>query len=178
MKSDPPLVAPTAVRPGENAPGSEAVPATSVREEYNVKEEFNDTPQPSVGERRAPDPALLALPPAHAPPSAPRIDPTEPGILPDQTSVFDVDMNNLAEKGWRKPGSDLSDWFNYGFDEISWEAYCVRRRELGEAAAMLKGAVLVRSSGAGLVDYRLTDSVGLITEFGSDARGTDSTYTS
>lgn len=92
------------------------------------------------------DPSLLNLPPAVAPPSAPKIDPTEPGVLSDGTSVFDIDMTNFAEKSWRRPGSDLSDWFNYGFDEISWEAYCIRRRELGEAAAMLKGAVMVRSS--------------------------------
>lgn len=135
MKVESPLLAPTAVRP----PSPDPVTATTVKEERSI------TPQGGPGERRAPDPALLALPPALAPPSAPKIDPTEPGVLPDQTSVFDVDMNNLADKAWRKPGSDLSDWFNYGFDEISWEAYCVRRRELGEAAAMLKGAVLVRA---------------------------------
>lgn len=89
------------------------------------------------------DPALLNLPPARAAASAPQIDATAPGMLPNRTSVYEIDMDSLADKNWRRPGSDLSDWFNYGFDEISWEAYCVRRRELGEAAAMLKGAVLV-----------------------------------
>lgn len=53
-------------------------------------------------------------------------------------------MAALAEKAWRRPGSDISDWFNYGFDEISWEAYCYRRRELGDLAAVLKTNVVVR----------------------------------
>ena len=58
--------------------------------------------------------------------------------------IFEVDMAGLAEKAWRRPGSDISDWFNYGFDEISWEAYCYRRRELGDLAAVLKTNVVVR----------------------------------
>ena len=60
----------------------------------------------------------------------------------DGRPIFDVDMTNLAEKPWRRPGSDISDWFNYGFDEISWEAYCYRRRQLGEMADVLKANVL------------------------------------
>lgn len=48
----------------------------------------------------------------------------------------------MSDKPWRKPGSDISDWFNYGFDEISWEAYCYRRRDLGELANVLKTSVL------------------------------------
>lgn len=58
-------------------------------------------------------------------------------------SIFEVDMDALAEKPWRRPGSDISDYFNYGFDEVSWEAYCYRRRDLGEMANHLKGAVTV-----------------------------------
>ncbi|KAI0050619.1 hypothetical protein FA95DRAFT_1581138 [Auriscalpium vulgare] len=81
------------------------------------------------------------LPPVTAPPSHPAIDPTLPGTI-DGRPVFEVDMANLAEKPWRRPGSDLSDWFNYGFDEISWDAYCYRRRDLGEVANVLKASVV------------------------------------
>lgn len=49
----------------------------------------------------------------------------------------------MADKPWRRPGSDISDWFNYGFDELSWEAYCYRRRDLGEMAHVLKTNVIV-----------------------------------
>lgn len=91
-----------------------------------------------------PDPSTL--PPVRASASSPHIDPTEPGI--EQSSglpIFEVDMENFTEKNWRRPGSDVSDWFNYGFDEISWEAYCVRRRDMSEMAAEMKANVLVRS---------------------------------
>jgi pre-mRNA 3'-end-processing factor FIP1 len=88
-----------------------------------------------------PDPSTL--PPAPAPPSHPSVNPDLPGIL-DGRSILEVDLSAMAEKPWRRPGSDISDWFNYGFDEISWEAYCYRRRDLGELANVLKTNVLVR----------------------------------
>ena len=89
-----------------------------------------------------PDPNTL--PPATAPPSHPSINPSAPGMF-DGRSILEVDLNALADKPWRRPGSDISDWFNYGFDEISWEAYCYRRRELGDLAGMLKNNVVVRA---------------------------------
>ncbi|KAI8990654.1 hypothetical protein BD414DRAFT_535932 [Trametes punicea] len=81
------------------------------------------------------------LPPATAPPSHPSINPSMPGMI-DGRSILEYDLNAMAEKPWRRPGSDLSDWFNYGFDEISWEAYCYRRREMSDLASMLKTNVL------------------------------------
>lgn len=86
---------------------------------------------------------LSTLPPVIAPPSYPSINLDIPGVL-DGHSILDVDISAIAEKPWRLPGSDISDWFNYGFDEISWEAYCYRRRDLGELANVLKTNVLVR----------------------------------
>ena len=82
------------------------------------------------------------LPPAVAPPSHPSIEPTAAGIF-DGRSILELDLSALAEKQWRRPGSDISDWFNYGFDELSWEAYCYRRRDLGELANVLKPNVIV-----------------------------------
>ena len=89
-----------------------------------------------------PDPSTL--PPATAPPSHPSINPDLTGIL-DGRSILEVDLNAMSEKPWRRPGSDISDWFNYGFDEMSWEAYCYRRRDLGDLANVLKTNVLVRT---------------------------------
>ncbi|KAG2155706.1 hypothetical protein DEU56DRAFT_768773 [Suillus clintonianus] len=83
----------------------------------------------------------ITLPPVIAPPSHPSINLDIPGIL-DGHSILEVDIGAMAEKPWRLPGSDISDWFNYGFDEISWEAYCYRRRDLGELANVLKTNVL------------------------------------
>ncbi|KAL1739016.1 Fip1 motif-domain-containing protein, partial [Schizophyllum fasciatum] len=81
------------------------------------------------------------LPPATRAESQPEIDPGAPGVF-EGRSIIDVDLAALADKPWRRPGADISDWFNYGFDEISWEAYCYRRRDLGELADVLKANVL------------------------------------
>lgn len=100
----------------------------------------SETDSPGKGSQ-GPDPNTL--PPAIAPPSHPNIDPNLIGTL-DGRSILEVDLNSLNEKPWRRPGSDLSDWFNYGFDEISWDAYCYRRKELGDLATVLKANILVR----------------------------------
>ncbi|KAI6154009.1 hypothetical protein BKA82DRAFT_4096438 [Pisolithus tinctorius] len=96
------------------------------------------TVQPSLHDE-GPDPS--SFPPATVPPSHPSINPDMSGML-DGRSILDVDLNAMAEKPWRRPGSDISDWFNYGFDEISWELYCYRRRDLGDLASVLKTNVL------------------------------------
>ncbi|KZV99624.1 Fip1-domain-containing protein [Exidia glandulosa HHB12029] len=89
-----------------------------------------------------PDIDTTKLPPVHAPPSHPQIDPDVPGTI-EGRSVLEVDLANLApEKPWRRPGSDLSDWFNYGFDELSWEAYCYRRKDVADLGSLLKASVL------------------------------------
>ncbi|XP_066515768.1 pre-mRNA 3'-end-processing factor FIP1 isoform X2 [Hoplias malabaricus] len=44
--------------------------------------------------------------------------------------VLEVDMESFEEKPWRKPGADLSDYFNYGFNEETWKAYCEKQKRL------------------------------------------------
>ncbi|KAJ3002285.1 hypothetical protein NUW54_g5929 [Trametes sanguinea] len=107
---------------------------------HGTTERVQEGEKEAATQEEGPDPNTL--PPARAPPSHPSIDPTVTGTI-DGRSILEYDLNAMAEKPWRRPGSDLSDWFNYGFDEISWEAYCYRRREMGELAAMLKSNVLV-----------------------------------
>lgn len=34
------------------------------------------------------------------------------------------------DKPWRKPGTDLSDYFNYGFDEFTWALYSNKQEQL------------------------------------------------
>ena len=43
---------------------------------------------------------------------------------PDATDLPDSD------KPWRKPGTDLSDYFNYGFDEFTWALYAQKQEAL------------------------------------------------
>ncbi|CAH1117847.1 unnamed protein product [Phaedon cochleariae] len=51
---------------------------------------------------------------------------------------FNVD--SLEDKPWRKPGADITDYFNYGFNEDTWRAYCERQKRMR-----------VNESGAGLI---------------------------
>ncbi|CAL8255228.1 unnamed protein product [Merluccius merluccius] len=45
-------------------------------------------------------------------------------------TLVGVDVDSHGEKPWRKPGADISDYFNYGFNEDTWKAYCGKRRRL------------------------------------------------
>lgn len=42
----------------------------------------------------------------------------------DGKPLTQVDLSKLKNKPWRFPGADISDYFNYGFDEFTWTAYC------------------------------------------------------
>lgn len=71
---------------------------------------------------------------------APQVRPLAPGQpqpstlpAPDE-SVYEVDLNSFAEKPWSRPGADITEYFNYGFNEETWRHYCSeqvkRKREL------------------------------------------------
>lgn len=34
------------------------------------------------------------------------------------------------DKPWRRPGTDITDYFNYGFDEFTWASYCLKQESL------------------------------------------------
>ncbi|XP_061883319.1 pre-mRNA 3'-end-processing factor FIP1 isoform X1 [Entelurus aequoreus] len=44
--------------------------------------------------------------------------------------VLEVDLELFEEKPWRKPGADLSDYFNYGFNEDTWKNYCEKQKRI------------------------------------------------
>ncbi|ELU38027.1 Fip1 domain-containing protein [Rhizoctonia solani AG-1 IA] len=112
------------------------------------------TPQPqqspqSLNQMQLPpqNQADLLPDPVRAPPSHPTIDPSAPGMMVvpgtlQSRPVWEVDLESLSAKSWRRPGANISDWFNYGFDEISWETYCMTRKKLGETASGLKANAL------------------------------------
>lgn len=65
--------------------------------------------------------------------------PIESLMLPGgKRTAFDVDIEGLEDKPWRKPGVDISDYFNYGFDELSWKAYCVKQNNERRKIAIRK----------------------------------------
>lgn len=56
---------------------------------------------------------------------------------PQGKEILSVDMEaDMAEeqKIWRRPGEDQSDYFNYGFDEFTWEMY--RQRQVAMAQTL------------------------------------------
>jgi hypothetical protein len=44
--------------------------------------------------------------------------------------VFAIDIDQMEDKPWRRPGVAVSDYFNYGFTEETWRAYCQRQAQL------------------------------------------------
>jgi pre-mRNA 3'-end-processing factor FIP1 len=74
------------------------------------------------------------LPPVTAGSTHPKIDPSNPtGIIPSTgASVYEVDLNQFEGSGqpWRRPGSDLTDWFNFGFDEVTYPKFLRFRSEM------------------------------------------------
>lgn len=44
--------------------------------------------------------------------------------------AHEYSLDSLEDKPWRKPGADITDYFNYGFNELSWQSYCERQRRL------------------------------------------------
>ncbi|KRX69041.1 Pre-mRNA 3'-end-processing factor FIP1, partial [Trichinella sp. T9] len=46
------------------------------------------------------------------------------------TPIFDVDIATIEAKPWREPGADVTDYFNYGFTEETWQTYCERQKRL------------------------------------------------
>lgn len=59
----------------------------------------------------------------------PTIDINAPGQLNGQ-NIFDVDLDTFEEKPWNKPGADITDFFNYGFTEITWRQYCAKQKQV------------------------------------------------
>jgi len=60
------------------------------------------------------------------------IDLEAQGMINGQPT-FEYDITNAykdEEKPWKKPGADISDYFNYGFTEETWAQYCDRQRRL------------------------------------------------
>jgi len=45
-------------------------------------------------------------------------------------SIYDIDLDSFEEKPWKKPGADINDYFNYGFNETSWKLYCQKQQQL------------------------------------------------
>ncbi|MCJ1468021.1 cleavage polyadenylation factor subunit fip1 [Pseudocyphellaria aurata] len=53
----------------------------------------------------------------------------EPNDKPITEIDLDADFSE-DDKPWRRPGTDMTDYFNYGFDEFTWASYCLKQDSL------------------------------------------------
>jgi len=44
--------------------------------------------------------------------------------------IFQAMVTGIEDAPWRKPGADITDYFNYGFTEHTWVMYCERQQKL------------------------------------------------
>ena len=67
------------------------------------------------------------------------VDLDAPGVIND-APTYDYDLEEVKDedKPWRKPGADITDYFNYGFNEETWIAYCMKQKRLRAENASLK----------------------------------------
>lgn len=73
-----------------------------------------------------------------------------------------------SEKPWRKPGADVTDYFNYGFDEFTWTAYCQKQEGLREEFSpqkIMEQMMLMSGMGMGMMpgmDSSMGDMSGMM----------------
>ncbi|CAM4692754.1 unnamed protein product [Leuciscus chuanchicus] len=93
--------------------------------------------------------------------------------LDAEGSVLQVDVESFEEKPWRKPGADLSDYFNYGFNEDTWKAYCDKQRRLRMSLEILSlsssSKIMLHQSSSDLPEYSSRKSSGSINVIGGHA---------
>eukprot|EP00834_Sanchytrium_tribonematis_P000577 NODE_10_length_61504_cov_0.956502.p49 type:complete len:132 gc:universal NODE_10_length_61504_cov_0.956502:54782-55177(+) len=65
----------------------------------------------------------------------------------DGKQLIDVDLEEFTDKPWLKPGTDISDYFNYGFNEDTWKQYCEKQRQLRQEYSIQMQFDRTRDSG-------------------------------
>ncbi|KAG8235227.1 hypothetical protein J437_LFUL015919 [Ladona fulva] len=73
--------------------------------------------------------------------------------------AHEFNLDSLEDKPWRKPGADITDYFNYGFNEETWRAYCERQKRMRIHES---GVGLGQIGGPGKVSEFLASSSGNI----------------
>ena len=104
---------------------------------------------PALKPESTPDPKLVPQPTNERPGTdypghhTSTIDPNGNPIHPTTgkpifSTDFDDDFPSESSKPWRKPGSDISDYFNYGFDEFTWASYCLKKQQMPKEISEIK----------------------------------------
>lgn len=66
------------------------------------------------------------------------------GMIGD-VPTYDFDIQDIKDedKPWRKPGADITDYFNYGFTEDTWIGYCAKQKRQRAENNMLKASSMM-----------------------------------
>ena len=83
--------------------------------------------------------------------------PDGPALNP---AVYGYDIALLSERPWAKPGANVSDYFNYGFDELTWRAYCAMQPN-GRNAVRLKAEDFIQRQGFTVPTGRDREGMGM-----------------
>ncbi|XP_055363714.1 pre-mRNA 3'-end-processing factor FIP1 isoform X2 [Betta splendens] len=106
------------------------------RRDREVEESLNTQPPPSISSEDSPvyvkNIAERRFHPVVRNTKGPSMD----ALDDDQEMPVEI-VKSTEEKPWRESGADISDYFNYGFDEESWETYCKKQTNLCAAHAKL-----------------------------------------
>ncbi|KAJ1734142.1 cleavage polyadenylation factor subunit fip1 [Coemansia sp. Benny D160-2] len=73
--------------------------------------------------------------------------------LINSMDMFKIDLDMLDEKPWRQPGADITDYFNFGFNEETWKLYCLKQRQLRtefNVRKMIPPAMMMMQGGGGM----------------------------
>lgn len=57
--------------------------------------------------------------------------------------LFDIDIDSLEDKPWRKPGANPADYFNYGMNEAAWKNYAMKQRKVRDSESVEKNPFAV-----------------------------------
>ncbi|KAJ9626132.1 hypothetical protein H2204_010083 [Knufia peltigerae] len=149
-------------QPKRGVPGLTTPVPTTV----DPRKASSTTPQPIVNKPGTPADHSQQRPDSQPPPNnndrpgidyparhTSRLDPNGNPVHPTTnkpilSTDFDVDFPSESSKPWRKPGSDITDYFNYGFDEFTWASYCLKQqtmpkeiKEINQQAEQMKAFV-------------------------------------
>ncbi|XP_044537189.1 pre-mRNA 3'-end-processing factor FIP1 isoform X5 [Gracilinanus agilis] len=76
------------------------------------------------------------------------VDLDAPGSI-NGVPLLEVDLDSFEDKPWRKPGADLSDYFNYGFNEDTWKAYCEKQKRIRMGLELIPNKITVQQGRTG-----------------------------
>eukprot|EP00042_Codosiga_hollandica_P051525 m.633420 g.633420 ORF g.633420 m.633420 type:complete len:473 (+) comp58300_c0_seq3:41-1459(+) len=92
--------------------------------ENEIELVIHAVPKQSLGNDRAHE-----RKPAQPPAFQAKIDLRVEGNI-NGVPIYDASMDQFADKPWLKAGADLTDYFNYGFDETTWKEYQEKQRQI------------------------------------------------